>query len=152
MNAWRFTANLNIVVTSSASGLTLHWPATTGSPAVICTSGVPNLDAHNAGLTLQLRTTAPGYAPWFAVADELTGYFTGTAFFDTAITSRIQSTVAGVAANRLNKADKQGLYLRVLHTLLDHYIEQFHLEPRVGEATRVEFTAVGVTVTYYMSR
>ena len=48
-------------------------------------------------------------------------------------------------------SDKRELFLGLLRGLTDKYIEENHLDPRVGEVSSIRFSEAGMTVVYLMS-
>ena len=63
----------------------------------------------------------------------------------------LKGVFAEVASNRLNAPDKRALFLGLLRDLTDKYIEQKHLDPRVGEVSSIRFSEEGMTVRYLMA-
>ena len=153
LNNWQFRANLNIKVTSSESGLRVSIPGTTGNPSIPCDNNfTPNIEVTDLGIGLFLRMDPS--SPWprvIAQGDLLGQFHTLLGVPDATITSAIKSTFREVADNRLNKADKQALFLKMFHGLIDKFLTANHLEPRVGDATSIRFSSEGMIVDYYVS-
>ena len=153
LNNWQFRANLNIKVTSSESGLRVSIPGTTGNPSIPCDNNfTPNIYVSDLVIGLSLRMDPA--TPWprvIAQGDILGHFHTLLGLPDSTITSAIKSTFREVADNRLNKADKQALFLKMFHGLIDQFLKANLLEPRVGDATSIRFSAEGMIVDYYIS-
>ena len=131
----------------------LSIPGTTGHPSVPCDNNfTPDFEVSDLGIGLSLRMDPS--APWprvIAQGDILGNFHPDFGLPGLTLTSAIKSTFREVAGNRLNKADKQALFLKMFHGLIDKFLTDNHLEPRVGDATSISFSSEGMIVDYYIS-
>jgi hypothetical protein len=154
INRFQFRAEPNPVtgkqveVNVSADGLTVHIPGTAGSPGIRC-AGAPDVYVENLGLKLSLRMAPYGLA--VIAKGELDGNFSTVVTGGIIVDQALKDVFTEVASNRLNAPDKRELFLGLLRGLTDKYIEQNHLDPRVGEVSSIRFSQAGMTVVYFMS-
>ena len=131
----------------------LSIPGTTGNPSIPCDNNfTPDFEVTDLGIGLSLRMDLS--TPWprvIAQGDILGNFHPDIGLPDLTLTSAIKSTFREVADNRLNKADKQALYLKMFHGLIDKFLTANHLEPRVGDAPSISFSSEGMIADYYIS-
>ncbi len=136
-------------VSVSTEGLTLRIPGTAGSPGIPC-DNAPDVSVEDLGLKLSLRMAK--FGPVAVIAKgELEGHFSTVVAGEVVVDQVLKGVFAEVASNRLNAEDKRALFLGLLRDLTDQYIEQKHLDPRVGEVSSIRFSEEGMTVRYLMA-
>jgi hypothetical protein len=148
VNQWQFHVQENLSVTSATTGLTLHLPGTTGSPAIPC-NNAPDISAQDVGLDLTFHpaVTANGLA--VSAEGALDGTFSG-GILDVIVNvdADIKGAVHTQLADILNSGNKPAEYAAIFKALIGQFLTDNQL-PAVTTLEGVSPTDQGLVVQYF---
>jgi hypothetical protein len=147
-NQWQFKAQENLSVTVASTGLTVHMPGTTGSPAISCTNA-PNISATGVGLDFTFHPSVSSGVLAVSAEGALDGTFNG-GIIDVIvdIDAVIKGTVHNDLADVLNSGNKPAEYADVFNGLIAQFLTDNQL-PAVTTLESVSPTDQGLQVQYF---